>query len=550
MKSAGRRRYWPVHWGPAWIRSRLLDSLLAVAVVSGISIVIGIVDTTDHVSNISNLYIIGTAGLAARRGLYPAILASVLAFLVYDWFFVPPVYALTVSEPSEYVALVTLLVTSVLIGELLARVQHRATEARRQQAQTELLYEVSRAALSSSDVKEVYALALRRLSETLGLKWARLFVRRGSRLDEVATYGSALPNADFSHLLQRVVEEAQPLGVWRQSENNVRIVSELNIGLGEASSPEGGILEEVDVPLPIESRIEGVLVVGGKASGAPLSADEARFLRAYANQLASAVQRDRLADERARARALEESDRLRSALISSVSHELKTPLTAIKASATTLLEDGLDDRPARRDLAESINRETDRLTRLVSNLLDMSRLEAGVLQPQVEWVSIADVIADVLDRMEPVLGGHPVTVRVPEGVAETPLDFVLISQVLTNLLDNAARYSSEKAAISISAEVVREQLRVTVFNEGNRIPPRDLERLFDKFHRLSTAPGGTGLGLAIARGIVEAHGGRIWAENVGRRGIAFTLTLPSPPRPDPGAVSSQPQERLDRERLR
>jgi two-component system sensor histidine kinase KdpD len=262
-----------------------------------------------------------------------------------------------------------------------------------------------------------------------------------------------------------------------------------------------------------------------------LTADEARFVQAVSNQLANAVQRDRLADERARARALEESDRLKSALVSSVSHELKTPLTAIKASATTLLQDKAGESPpVRHELAESINRETDRLTRLVSNLLDMSRLESGGLQPRCEWVSIADVVADVLDRLDPMLQGREVTVQIPDDLPETPLDFVLISQVLTNLLDNAVRYSPEHAGITISAEVVRGQLRVTVFNQGSHIPPADLERLFDKFVRLSATPGGTGLGLAIARGIVESHHGRIWAENVGRRGVAFTFTIPSPRR--------------------
>jgi two-component system sensor histidine kinase KdpD len=170
----------------------------------------------------------------------------------------------------------------------------------------------------------------------------------------------------------------------------------------------------------------------------------------------------------------------------------------------------------------------------------MSRLEAGALQPRVEWVSIADVVADVLDRMEPVLQGRRVTVQIPEGLRESSLDFVLISQVLTNLLDNAARYSPPAAAIAISADIVRDQLRVTVFNEGSSIPTADLERLFDKFYRISTAPGGTGLGLAIARGIVEAHNGRIWAENIGRRGVAFTFTLPSPRRDDASFVPPPP----------
>ena len=526
-------REWRAKLQGPWLRDVVLDSILAVGVVVLVTLVIAGANGVSHVSNISNLYIIGTALLAARRGIYAALLASILAFLVYDWVFIPPVHTFTVNDPTEYIALLTLLVTAALTGQLLAVVRRRATEARRQQAQTELLYEISRSALSSSEVSQVYTLALRRLSETLGLGWSRLLTRHGMLFCEDATYGQPPDSPDTEHLLSRVEDEARPLGIWRQTENNVRIVSELDIGAGQALSPEGGTLSEVYVPLTIESRVEGVLVVGSKANAASLTGSEARFLQAFSNQLANALQRDRLADERARARALEESDRLKSSLVSSVSHELKTPLTAIKASATTLLEGGVDENLAvRRELAESINRETDRLTRLVSNLLDMSRLEAGALQPMVEWVSIADVVADVLDRMEPVLQGRQVTVQIPEGLRESPVDFVLISQVLTNLLDNAARYSSVASTITISADVVRDQLRVSVFNEGSHIPPADLERLFDKFYRLSPAPGGTGLGLAIARGIVEAHHGRIWAENVGRRGGAFTFTLPSPPRDD------------------
>jgi two-component system sensor histidine kinase KdpD len=242
-----------------------------------------------------------------------------------------------------------------------------------------------------------------------------------------------------------------------------------------------------------------------------------------------AVERQLVGEQHALTVALQESDRLKTALISSVSHELKTPLAAIKASATALLAQTGDIRGrVHAELAEGINRETDRLTRLVSNLLDMSRLEAGALRPNLEWVSIADVISDVLDRMEPLLPDHEIAVDLAEALPPTPLDFVQISQVLTNLLDNSGRHSPSGAAISISAEVVREQLRVTVFNEGSHIPASDPDRLFDKFYRLSVAPGGVGLGLSIAKGIVEAHGGRIWAENVGRRGVAFTFTIPSP----------------------
>ncbi len=328
--------------------------------------------------------------------------------------------------------------------------------------------------------------------------------------------------------IQRVLDEAQALGVW-QTDNNVRVVREINISTSDVASRDGGRLRQVYIPLRLESQVEGVLVVGEPQSGGAISEQDREMLLAFSNQLAIGLQRGHLADQEAWARAMEESDRLKTALVSSVSHELKTPLAVIKASATSLLQIGSKgDDNDRRELAESIDRETDRLTNLVANLLDMSRLEAGALQPHWELTSIADVISDVMDRMEPMLRGRNIQLNLPDNLPPTPLDFVQISQVLTNLLDNALRYSPPNAAISVSAEVVNEQLRVTVFNEASHIPDNDLERLFDKFYRVSTATGGTGLGLAIVRGIIEAHHGSIWAENVGRRGVSFTFTLPSP----------------------
>ncbi|MEA2642151.1 MAG: two-component system, OmpR family, sensor histidine kinase KdpD [Chloroflexota bacterium] len=514
-----------------------MDTLFAAALVAGISFVIGLAGRFGHISNISNLYVIGIALLASRRGLYPAVLASLLAFLAFDWFFIPPVHTFTVNDPSEYVALATLLATSMIIGQLLTIAHRRTAEAQRRQARTQLLYAVSEAALSNASVNTVYTLALERLNGALDLAASRLLLWEDSRLEEVAREGTPVEVQDEERIIQRVIDEGRPLG-WQLMANNVRVVQELRIAEDGTISASGAAFSGMYVPLPIESRVEGVLVIGAARAPRLLTEEEAQLLGAFANQLAIAVQRERYADQEARARALEESDRLKSALISSVSHELKTPLAAIKASATSLLEVGDVDPEVRRELTESINCETDRLTRLVSNLLDMSRLDAGALQPHVEWVSIADVVAEVLDRLAPMLEGREVRVLIPDEIPPTPMDFVQVSQVLMNLVDNAVRYSPSGAGISISAEVVRDQLRVSVFNEGSRVPPSELDRLFEKFYRASDVSGGTGLGLAIARGIVEAHGGRIWAENVGQRGMAFSFTLPAPARE--GGVGQAP----------
>ena len=512
-------------------RSVAADVVVALGVVAGISVIVGSVDSVKHVSNISNLYVIGIAILASRRGAYPAVFASILAFAAYDWFFVPPIHEFTVNDPSEYVALLTLLVTAVIIGQLLAVARQQTVEARTRQRQTQLVYEVSQAALSSPYMSTVYPMALWRLNDALQLTGSRLLLVEGNSLVQSASSGTFAEMVEEQSWLEQVVRDGQGLVVWSQPRTNVRITTELDLDAPDVVAPEGARLHEVLLPLRVDGPIRGVLVVGGRTDAAPTSAEDNRLLVAFANQLAVAVDRQHRADDQARARALEEGDRLKSALVSSVSHELKTPLAAIKASVTTLLSGCPEpDRRTRREAAEAIDRETDRLTRLVSNLLDMSRLEAGALRPHLELASIADLVADVLDRMEPIMHGRDVRVDIPDEMPPTPMDFVQISQVLTNLLDNAMRYSPPSGAIVISANLVRDQLRVTVFNAGSHIPPADLDKLFDKFYRLSPATGGIGLGLSIVRGIVEAHQGHVWAENVGQRGVAFTFTLPSLPR--------------------
>lgn len=519
----------PQQYPAMYWRGVAVDALLAIGVVALVSVIVGAIESVNHVSNISNLYVIGIAILASRRGPYPAVFASVLAFLAYDWLFTPPVHEFTAADPSEYVALLTLLVTAIIIGQLLAVARRQTNEARSAQRHTQLVYEVSQAALSAPDILTVYPMALWRLNDALGLTGSRLFLveTQGAQLVQAASSGALGFSTEERGWLEQVVREQRGLVVWEQSHNNVRITVQLDLAAPDMPAPEGARLREVLLPLRVESVVHGVVVVGAKRDGSAMRSEDHQLLVAFANQLAVAVDRQDRAEQQARARALEESDRLKTALVSSVSHELKTPLAAIKASVTTLLGEHPEPQARlRRDLAESINRETDRLTRLVSNLLDMSRLEAGALRPQLEWASIADVVADVLDRMEPIMHDRDVQVEIPEDIPAVRMDFVQISQVLTNLLDNAVRYSQPGTPIRVAVSLARDQLRVTVFNEGDPLPDDELDKLFEKFYRLSPASGGIGLGLSIVRGIVEAHGGRVWAENVGRRGVAVTFTLP------------------------
>jgi len=259
-----------------------------------------------------------------------------------------------------------------------------------------------------------------------------------------------------------------------------------------------------------------------------------RLLTTFAAQVGSFVERVRLARVANRARLLEESDQLKSALLSSVSHDLRTPLSAIKASATVLLqEDVALDAAARYDLLSAINEETDRLNRLVGDLLDMSRIEAGALRLRYDWCDLDELIRAVVRRLAPRMAAFQVQLSWPADLLLVYADYVQIDRVVTNLLENAIRFAPPGSTIQVAAHAEPSAVTIAVTNQGPAIPERVHLHLFDKFYRISEdrAPGmGTGLGLSICKGIVEAHGGRIWVESPteGNAGARFVFTLPLP----------------------
>jgi two-component system sensor histidine kinase KdpD len=259
----------------------------------------------------------------------------------------------------------------------------------------------------------------------------------------------------------------------------------------------------------------------------PMLPAEERLLRTFASQAVLALERSRLAQAESRARLLEESDKLKSSLLSSVSHELRTPLATIKASVTSLRDNTVPwVSEARDDLLAAIEEETDHLNQLVGNLLNMTRIEAGALKPQRSWNSLSEIVAGVLNRIRPQ--SHPIEVHFPEELALVPVDYALMEQVFANLISNSLKYSPENTPVTVQARDLDEDtLLIQVINQGPPVPVEHLERIFDKFNRVTSADRitGTGLGLSICKGIVEAHGGRIWAENL-PDGLAFNFTIP------------------------
>jgi two-component system sensor histidine kinase KdpD len=540
-------------------------AVLGVALASA---VIALVGTVVRIENISLLYLPAVLWLAARYGRGPAVAASVLAFLAYDFFFIRPLYVFTVDDPTEWLSLFALLATALVIGQLTATVQARAREAiaSHQEAvaseqRTATLYALAQLLVSTTDSEALYAALTRRVAE--------VFAPAGVR-------GCALLLPNESHTL--VVRALAP------AENQVAAALDLTVreNVGQASwvfercTPVGGkapsaatsgeTLVRYYVPLKSAQQVVGVLGIVGtdairklmlrartRATDTPAreaSVDPQRDLfAAFCDQIALTLDRAALQQQAIHAEALQESDRLKNVLLGSVTHDLRTPLASIKAATSSLLQPGVTWSDAdRQELLRSIDTSADRLNRLVGNLLDLSRLEAGVAVPVKDWYLIGDVIATVLDRLD--LAGqaadHRMVVHVPPDIPLVPLDYGQIEQVLTNLVENALRYSPVGSEIEVSARTLpSEELEVRVVDHGIGIPPDELHAIFDKFYRVQHVrlpwaterpPVGTGLGLAICKSIIEAHGGRIWAESQPNVGSTFIFTLPIPEATPHGAL--------------
>ena len=282
-------------------------------------------------------------------------------------------------------------------------------------------------------------------------------------------------------------------------------------------------------PLQTTRGIVGVLGIKPSDSSHFLTPDQRRTLDAFANQAAIAIERARLVDQARQAEILEITDKLQSALLNSISHDLRTPLVSITGVLSSLEEDSLQlNEATRHSLISTARSEADRLNRLVGNLLDMTRLEAGAVRVQAEPCDVQDVIGSALEQLESRKEGHPITVNIPPDLPFISMDFVLISRVLVNVIDNALKYSPPGSPIEIEAHPASGYLEIEVADRGSGIPREDLSRIFDKFYRVQRPDNitGTGLGLSISKGIVEAHGGFIAAENRPGGGTTLTIALP------------------------
>jgi two-component system sensor histidine kinase KdpD len=462
-------------------------------------------------SNLVMVYLLGVAFVASRHGRGPSAMAALLSVAAFDFFFVPPYMTFAVSDSQYLVIFGVMLLVSLLISTLAVRVRAQAEAARHREQRTQVLYAMSRELAATRTVEEVARVASRHVSDTVSGPAAVFVPAPDGRLSAA---GGPAPMDDSR---ERAVAQ------WVFDHGRMA-------GLGTDTLPGASALY---MPLQGTESVLGVLGIRPDAALLPLRPDQIDLLEALSRQATSSLERARLAEEAQQARVAMEAERLRSTLLSSVSHDLRTPLATITGAASSLLQDASLGEDARRELEEAIQEEAGRLNRLVTNLLDMTRLESGSLRLNRDWHSLEELVGSALARLEPGLKGRPVHVSVPADLPLVPVDGVLIEQALVNLVDNAVKYTDAASPITIGAKAADGTLTVEVADEGPGLPPGAEERVFEKFYRAASGPRGFGLGLPICRAIVTAHGGTIRAERRDPRGTSFRFTLPLGDTPPP-----------------
>ncbi|HEU5193827.1 MAG TPA: sensor histidine kinase KdpD, partial [Methylomirabilota bacterium] len=478
----------------------------AIAVVGLATAASWLLAPVSELSNIVMVYLLGIVIVAMRTGRGPSLAAAVLSVAAFDFFFVPPYFTFAVSDARYHLTFIVMLVVALVISSLTVRTRAQAEAAHHREQQTAALYAMSRELAGSRGVDALLQIAMRHVAEVFRTTVAVLVPGPGGTLAPWSGGQFTLDTSDVA-VARWAFEHKQPAG------------------LGTSTLPGASALY---VPLLGSAGPVGVLGVRPADPHAMDEPERLHQLETFAAQTALALERARLAEDAQAAEVSIETERLRNSLLSSVSHDLRTPLATITGAVTTILDAGTRvDAATRQDLLESVREEAERLNRLVQNLLEMTQLESGALQLHRDLHPLEEVIGAALGRVGKRLGDRRVTTRVPPDLPLVPIDDVLIEQVLVNLLDNAIKYTPPGSPIEIMATAGDRNVTVEITDHGPGLPPGTEDKVFEKFFRAQPPDArGVGLGLAICRGIVRAHGGRIWAQNIPGGGVAFLFTLP------------------------
>ncbi len=494
----------PTDWQMHRPLGRYFLSLLLVA----ISTLFGIVVRGDlEPANLVMLYLASTVISAIFLGRGPSLLTAIAGVLAFDYFLVPPYLTFAVSDTQYFVTFITLFVVSLVISSLTARVREQAEAAVQREKQTAALYNLSKELTSAADLLQVANIIISQISHAFGRDVA-IFLPDNQQLQIFASSPNYQPDENELAVAAWAYEHDQPAG------------------RGTDTLPAAALRCH---PLKTSNGMVGVLGVRSKDQKNFLSSEQRLTLAAFANQSALAIERARLSEQAHQAELLRATESLQTALLNSISHDLRTPLVSITGALSSLDEDnGLLDKSAQRALIENARGEADRLNRLVGNLLNMTRIESGAIKLRLESEDIQDVIGTALEQLGTRIADRKIQVNVPAGFPLVPMDFTLIAQVLVNVLENAVKYSPADSIIEVSAELLDEKIRIKIADRGTGIPPEDLTRVFDKFYRVQRPENvsGTGLGLSISKGIIEVHHGFIYASVREGGGTVITIELP------------------------
>ncbi len=457
-------------------------------------------------ANMVMIYLLVVVVAALRLGRKQAILTAFLGVLAFDFFLVPPRLTFAVADTQYIITFAALFAVGIIISSLVSMARERSEALRDREAQTNSLYHLSRDLAATADIETLLEAVLKNLGESLNAR-AAVILPEGERM-KVAAAGKGLHPG------------VKELAVADWSFRNRKEAGRGTETLGSA--------ELLHLPLQASGNLLGVLGIKLENEADYRSRQARRLLDAFASQTAMALERIQLSRQAEQAQILHARENLERALLNSISHDLRTPLVSITGALDTLRErvHTLADE-ARLELLDTAWEEAERLNRFVGNLLDMTKLEAGAVKLRRELCDVEDLVGCALAAMERRLGERKVELHVPSTLPPVRLDMTLMTQVLVNLLDNAVKYTPSDSPIEIAARADGGRLVIEVADRGAGIPERDLKRVFDKFYRLPVpeGAGGTGLGLSISKGIVEAHGGTIQAENRPGGGLKIIVTL-------------------------
>ncbi|HXY74172.1 MAG TPA: DUF4118 domain-containing protein, partial [Dehalococcoidales bacterium] len=459
------------------------------------------------------IFLIGVIISAVYLGLGPSIIASVLSVLIFDYLFVPPHFTFAVADFQYLLTMLSLLAVSIVISYFTSRLRNQMNVAKQHEQQITTLYSLGKELAVLNDMDSYIHAIVKSTTETFG-STAMIF------LPDSSQEGKLVPHL---HGTDKFVDENEyAAAVWAFEHQK-------EVGYGTDTLPEA---KARYVPLTTARGIVGILALSVPPVKNALSVDKEQLLAAYADLAAVAIEGILLTEESRKVQLLQATEKLQTTLINSISHDLRTPLVAIIGTLSSLKEESLQlDESARKNLIEVALQEGDRLNHLLSNLLDMSRIESGAMKLAIAPSEVQDLLGSALEQVGNRRGNHPVQFDIAPGLPYLYVDSGLIVQAFSNVLDNAFKYSQVGSPVDIIVKRIENMVQIEIADRGEGIPSQDLERVFDKFYRLQRrdAVGGTGLGLSIVKGIIETHGGQVSASNRTGGGTIVKILLPVKP---------------------